>query len=190
MRESQLDQLKSLPQRAEDTWQGGLFPMPIEAMPESLRPLVPMWISVRSEFVHAGSLLMPDDGNLGAVVDALLDLPNHIDGRGHRPGRIEVNDSALAEHLDGLLADAGIEVRLVDRLEAVEQALDSMVEFMQRDGGPLSGPPVPGPLDGKGVSVEQLRSFAEAAADFYRAAPWQYVTDVDLIRIEKPKPPQ
>ena len=129
--------------------------MPIEAMPESLRPLVPMWISVRSEFVHAGMPLMPGDGNLGAVVDALLDLPSHIDGGGHRPGRIEVNDSALAEHLSGLLADMDIEVRLVDRLEAIDRALDSMVEFMHREGGPLSGPPVPGPLEGKGVSVEQ-----------------------------------
>src|SRR5207245_3399710 len=38
------------------------------------------------------------------------------------------------------------------------------------------------------VAPQRLRSFAEAAADFYRAAPWQHLIDEDLIRVESPAP--
>ena len=50
--------------------------------------------------------------------------------------------------------------------------------------------PHPIPLEGPGVTLDRMRAFAEAGAAFYRAAPWQYLTDMDLIEIEKPDAPQ
>jgi tetratricopeptide (TPR) repeat protein len=44
-------------------------------------------------------------------------------------------------------------------------------------------------LAGTDITLERVRRFAEAAAAFYRAAPWQYLTDEDLIRIDQPKGP-
>ena len=39
-------------------------------------------------------------------------------------------------------------------------------------------------------SVLQIRAFAEAAAAFYRARPWQHLDDTDLLQIQTPKPPK
>jgi len=73
---------------------------------------------------------------------------------------------------------------LVDHLEAVERVLDTMQRTLSRRSD------FPGPLEGQGVTVEQMRRFAEAAAAFYRAAPWQYLTDADLVHVEKPTCPE
>ena len=44
-------------------------------------------------------------------------------------------------------------------------------------------------LSAKGVTVDQLRSFADAAADFFRARLWLHLCDDDLIRIHTPQAP-
>ena len=48
----------------------------------------------------------------------------------------------------------------------------------------------PSLLDSRGVSIERVRAFADAAAEFYRAAPWRHLSDSDLIEVESPKPPR
>jgi len=45
-------------------------------------------------------------------------------------------------------------------------------------------------LDSWGMTIGRVRAFAEAAAEFYRAAPWRYLSDADLIEVELPKPPR
>ncbi|MBI1902529.1 MAG: tetratricopeptide repeat protein, partial [Planctomycetia bacterium] len=75
-------------------------------------------------------------------------------------------------------------VRVVERLDAVELVL---ADLAVRLGGPTH---VPGALEGEGVTIERMRRFAEAAAAFYRAAPWQHLTDVDLLCIEEPGGPR
>ncbi len=52
---------------------------------------------------------------------------------------IEVNDSALAEHLSGMLSEAGIKVVHREKLPAVDRCLADMAEYMTGE------PPVPGP---------------------------------------------
>jgi tetratricopeptide (TPR) repeat protein len=41
-----------------------------------------------------------------------------------------------------------------------------------------------------GCTEQQIREFADAAAAFYRAKLWNYLDDIDLIKIETPKPPR
>lgn len=41
-----------------------------------------------------------------------------------------------------------------------------------------------------GCSDEQIREFAAAASEFYQAKLWETLDDVDLIKIETPKPPR
>lgn len=119
------------------------------------------------------------------ALDALLNFACESEFGGYRPGHIEVDDPALAEYLNGLLAEAAIEVRLVDRLDAVQRVLESMMAAQERTGSR-----VPGALDGKGVTVQRLQRYAEAAAAFHRAAPWHHLTDNDLVRIEEPQGPR
>jgi len=187
MIEQQIEQLKSLPKRPKETWQGGLARMPgwiTGEGPKPYRPFLPIWIAVRDDKVHSANLLRPEECTPAAAVESLLEFALEDKFGGYRPGRLEVADSALAEHLTSLLAETDIEVRLVERLDAVNQVLDEMARFQADKEIDL-----PGPLDGEGVSIERMRRFADAAAAFYRAAPWQYVTDADLIRVEEPQCP-
>lgn len=46
--------------------------------------------------------------------------------------------------------------------------------------------PLPGPLSGKGVTIEQVASYAEAAVLFMAAEPWRHLEDDDPIRVESP----
>jgi len=102
---------------------------------------------------------------------------------GYRPGKLEVNDSALAEHVSGLLADADIGVEYRPKLLAVDRFLAEAARDM------LGEPVPPGALQGKGVTVERMRGFAEAAKSFYQAEPWTELGTVDLIEVEVPPPP-
>ena len=186
--ETPIEHLKTLPKHSEETWQGGLIRMPgwiTGEGPVSYRAYIPMWVAVRADKVHGGQLLRPEERDLTAAVEALLAFASEDEFGGYRPGRVEVTDPALAEHLAKLLTDADIEVNLVEHMEAVERVIDAMAGF-----GEGERKHVPGPLEGEGVTVERMRRFAEAAAAFYRKAPWQYLTDTDLICTEQPEPPQ
>jgi len=188
MMNQSIERLNSLPRRAEETWQGGLIRLPARVREEGrqpYRPYLALWVAVRADLVHGGALLKPEERNLAAAVEALLAFACEDEFGGYRPGRVEVDDAELAEHLGELLAAADIEVRLVERLEAVQRVLDSMEAFREEEG-----PSIPSPLDGRGVTVERMRAFAEAAAAFYRATPWQHLTDSDVIRVEKPSSPK
>jgi tetratricopeptide (TPR) repeat protein len=180
-------QFKSLPQRREETWQGGLVPMPGLVKQEqggAYQPYFPLWVAVKDHKIHPGNLLPPNQRHLSAAVDALLTFALESDAGGYRPRRIEVADSALAEHLSGVLAACGVEVREVEQLDQLKHALNELEKFLAR-----RAPPSPGPLDAPGVNETLLREFAEAAAAFYEAKPWRYLSDIDLIQIENPRPP-
>jgi len=186
MNRPEIEQMKALPRRPGEVWQGGLLRMPTwitEEGPKPYRPYIPLWVAVRADKVHGGDLLHPEERDPAAAVAALLDFAFDSDDGGYRPDRVEVADTELAEHLS-FLGEAGIEVRVVERLDAVERVLDAMIGFAES-----GGPPLPGPLDAAGVTVGRMRRFAQAAAAFYRAAPWQYLTDEDLLVVERPKAP-
>jgi len=187
MNEIPIAQLKALPQRRGEVWQGGLIRVPVWITgegPEPYRPVLPIWVASRTDKVHAGEMLRPDEADPAAAVAALIEFALHSEYGGYRPGRVEVNDAELAERLDAL-GEVGVKVSVVDRLDAVERVLDAMADFGEDDR-----PQVPGPLDAEGVTVQRMRRFAEAAAAFFRAAPWRYLTDVDLVEIEKPEAPE
>lgn len=101
---------------------------------------------------------------------------------GYVPGVIQVRDPELAALIRPRLAPHGIRVDVVESLEAV----DELVEAFKQDMMP---PPAPGWLDAPGMTVERLSAYAQAAAMMFKAAPWQYLANEDLIQIESPAAP-
>ena len=99
---------------------------------------------------------------------------------GAKPRAVHVRDADLADALRDALAGSEVIVEVVDELEALQDFLSEAAANVSRD-------PVPGALTVPGVTVDRLRSFAEAAKAFFEAAPWRHLGDGDLIRIEKPK---
>lgn len=178
----------ALPIRSNETWQGGLVPLRAWVRGEGsepYRPLMSLWVAKQASRIHCGEVVRPDLANLSLAVASFFELALDSEFGGYRPGCVEVADGSLAEHLSGLLAETGVDVRQVDHLEVVERVLDDMEAAM--NGG---HPSVPGLLDGVGVREDDLREFAAAAAAYYLAKPWRYLSDIDLIRVDAPRMPK
>jgi tetratricopeptide (TPR) repeat protein len=101
---------------------------------------------------------------------------------GVRPGTIATTDPTYGLRLRRELGGAvsGTEILVVPHLPPLAAILDELAV----DAGSAMRA---GPLAGEGMTVERLRSFAEAARDFYRSAPWNHLDGDDLIQIESPK---
>jgi len=155
-----------------------------EAGDKPYRPWAPFWISVQRDIVGQVEPHPPHEKNYAKALTALVRFACDRERAGYRPGRLEVNDSALAEHLSGMLAEAGIKVVSRDKLPALDRCLADMAEYM------TGRAPLPGPLEGAGITVERMRRFAEAAKAFFQAAPWEDLSDQDLIEIESPHAPE
>ncbi|MBN1796578.1 MAG: hypothetical protein JW804_07890 [Sedimentisphaerales bacterium] len=179
----QIERLKRLPQHPKETWQGGLIKLPLWVENEDEKPYRPWvggWISLKTRLIHTTDPCPPQEKSFEMALNSLVNFACDEKLAGYRPAKIEVRDSALAEHLSGLLAEAGIKVEHRNKLFT----LDEVIKQMGDDIG--GGRDIPGCLDAKGITVELMRSFADAAAEFYNAAPWEYLLSEDLIEVESP----
>ena len=182
-----IERLRRLPKQPM-TCQGGLFPWPQLVRGEGrppFRPHFPLWADLKSGAIHTDAMLAPEEDSLRATLETLGGFVEKLMGNRACPQRLEVCDSDLAEYLRQHLGATGIEVQLVDQLPMLEAAVAEMSDMLdaQADGPPSL-------LDSRGMTIERVRAFADAAAAFYRAAPWRYLSDTDLIQIESPKPPR
>jgi tetratricopeptide (TPR) repeat protein len=130
-------------------------------------------------------MLDPDEDSLRATLETLGGFVEKLMDNSACPQRLQVCDPELAQYLRQQLESTGIEVELVDELPMLEAAVEQMADMIdaQADGPPSL-------LDSRGMTIERVRAFADAAAAFYGAAPWRYLSDTDLIQVESPKPPR
>ena len=175
------DSLKKLSIRRGVTWQGGLRRLPLWVTPEGVKPFRPraaVWVSSFGK-VHLGDAVEPVDTSANLVMDAFVEFARHERWGGYLPARVEVTDPVEAALLAPPLAELGIPVEVTPKLQHVEEALGHLANEAATN-------PAPGILDAPEMSLERVRSFAEAARLFYEAAPWRHLTDEDLLRIEAP----
>jgi tetratricopeptide (TPR) repeat protein len=178
-----LERLKRLPQ-TDDVWQLALLPMPkwvAEKGRAPYRPLVPLCRSTLLPRLGTGDLLVPGEPIARQAFDAIACLAKLRDVQ-YRPSRVEVRDLALVESLRQELAGLGIELALVERLDFIDEVAADMAKDL------ADGEGMPGLYAGPDLDVERLRAFAQAASDFHRAAPWNQLTDEDLLRVDSPVP--
>jgi tetratricopeptide (TPR) repeat protein len=177
-----IERFKRLPRRSSDVWQGGVVRARtlVERPDGSVRrPWAAVWVSLATSRMNIK--LAEDDGaatDPSLALEVLLDLGLKFTQT--RPAGLEVADDTLGAELAEALADPELTVRVRADLPAV----DHVVREMERAMGET--PPLPEALDSPGVTVERMRAFAEAARDFYQAAPWQHLSDEDLIHVEAP----
>lgn len=182
-----IDRLRALPVSADRTWQGGLFQIETTRAPNSGdSPIVrmPVWVCADDDAVTSGHAI---EGGAAAAEEAMVDgLITHAlgeNGCGYLPGRVEVRDESVAVRLRDRLE--GLPVSVVcrpdlEQLDALHATLDELIARANT---------LPALARGKGVTIEHVRSFAEAAVLFFRAAPWRELDNFDLLRIESPAPP-
>jgi tetratricopeptide (TPR) repeat protein len=176
-----LERFRRLPRRSNDVWQGGVVRARtwIEEPDGSVRrPWAAVWVSLSTGMMNVQ--LAEDEGadHPGLALQVLADLG--LKFTLSRPAGLEVADGALGTQLAEALADPQLQVSVRRDLPAVDRVHREMSESMS------DAPALPEALDAPGVTVERMRAFAEAARAFYEAAPWEHLSDEDLIHVEAP----
>lgn len=180
-----VERFKRLPRVSTETWQGGLVRLPtwVNEGPEGkpLRPWAGMWVSRMTGLVHLKLPTEPCEPDWSLALETLLEFGTKSNLAGCRPACLEVREEVLGARIREALGDDDLTVRVTPDLPAVRALLDEL----RRDRA--EGPHPPAALDVPGVTVERLRAFAGAAKQFYKAAPWRYLSDEDLIAVEAPQ---
>lgn len=185
----QAERLKRLLQRPGETWQGGITRLPLwvradeEGLPDPVRSWAAGWVSLQTRAVFLSEGYTEPAGQSEALLDALVDLAYDKKLAGYRPGKVQVCEPVWAEFLRSQLQGSEITVELIPKSFILERSLTDAAE--------ASRPyyPMPcGPMDTEGVTVEMMRAYAAAAAEFYRAHPWELLANDDLIVLESPVP--
>jgi AhpD family alkylhydroperoxidase len=89
-------------------------------------------------------------------------------------------DARGAELFREQLAETRVRVTVNEELRYVIAAARASVDTIE-------GTSQPALLEAKGMSMEHVRAFADAAAMFYDAAPWERIRNDELIRIDQPR---
>ena len=142
------------------------------------RPWAAVWVSLGTGMMNVALSDRADGADADLALRVLADLG--LKFVRSRPGALEVADTTLGAQLAEALADPELAVSQRADLPAVDETLRTM------EAGTSDSPPLPEALEAPGVTVERMRLFAEAAREFYRAAPWQHLSDEDLIHVEAP----
>ena len=191
MTEFELAQLRRLPQRADDTWEGGWCRLPFRARiagRSGAHFRLALWGSLETGEINRAPDPCPvEEATPERLFTAMVRFAIDKEAAGYRPGVVQVCDAALAEAWRGPLAGLGMEVELVpgqpEDLPALAPLLNAMRRDFGRDDGDLALASAPG------VTIERLRSFADAAREFYQARPWERLDgDQDPICVVAPEP--
>ncbi len=106
--------------------------------------------------------------------------PTPGSGRKRRPSVIHLDDAGLAEALAPELEKVGVACKFRRTLREVEQALEAMGQFLGDEET------IPGLLETRGVTPFMVKGVFEAAAFFYREAPWRWIDDANPIEMRYP----
>jgi hypothetical protein len=104
-------------------------------------------------------------------------MQNPAAGQPHRPTELQVRADGRWEALRPHLDQIGVGLVVSDDLGQMEAVFRDL-------GERLGGRPAPGLLDMPGVTPAQVASFYEAAAVFFRQAPWKQVGYEAAMKVE------
>jgi len=172
------EELRHLPQ-AFDVWQADfrLTPNWITIGGEPARPWVVLITSRGDDLVltHEIAWEQPSSDLLWDVLAKAMRQP--AAGKPHRPTELQVRPderwNGLKPHLDAI----GITVETTEELDQLDIVFRDMARHVYGDVSP-------GLLDMPGIKPEQAAEFYQAAAGFYRRAPWRKLGDETAIKVE------
>ena len=104
-------------------------------------------------------------------------------GKECRPRRIALDDATLVEPLQALLKQAGLDTEVLPA-KFPNEFYEIVRELEDHLRGDEEG--IPAMLATPGVTVELLQSVFEAAAEFYRSAPWIRLSNDQVIAVRYP----
>jgi hypothetical protein len=164
------DKLASLPQYDNETWETDIQQAAqyIEIEEDRLRPWLLAILETGGETIVAIDM-SPDEPSADWLVKGVRKaLRSPMVGEPHRPGKIHVASRQQRELLAPYLKKLGIKCAARANLRRVHRVINDAGEFL---GGSLSQR---GALvNAKDVTLPQMGSLFEAAAQYWRARPWR-----------------
>ncbi len=172
------ESLRGLPIE-DDAWQADFrqFPRRIEVDGRRIRPWMILIASRTRDLVLAHGLTdeEPTPADLWDALARAMARP--AVGEPHRPAVLAVRPGPAWDALEGDLGSIGVASERSEVLDQVDFLFDDLSKH-------LAGSGPPGLLDMPGVTPERVGVFYEAAASFYRRAPWRKLGYESIIRIE------
>jgi tetratricopeptide (TPR) repeat protein len=169
--------LRELPQ-VFDVWQADCRQAPIWVGGEGdmVRPWLMLVLSQSDELILGHAIIeeRPGTEQLWDVLAGAMEQPEA--GEAHRPTQVQLRPGPSAEALRSHLEEIGVECVTTGQLDELDAAFEGL-------GRQLAGDAPPGLLDVEGVTVAQAAAVFEAAAEFYRQAPWRDLGYEATIRV-------
>lgn len=169
---------KKLPQEY-DVWQADFRQMPnwIKVAGTPVRPWI-ILVTSRSNDLVLAHQIQEETPTAAMLWDVLLKSMQYpAAGEPHRPTELQVRADECWVSLRSHLDEIGVGLTVAEELDQMEVVFTEMCDQ-------VCDRPEPGLLDMPGVTPAQVGSFYEAAADFFRHAPWKKVGYEAAIRIE------
>lgn len=160
-----------------EAWQCDSRPLPSWAMVggEPLRPWATLVTTAGGQIL--GHHVSDEAPTPAQVWDALADaMRKPLAGRPRRPATLRIRPGAGWENLRPHLEEVGVAVEAAAELGAFDAAFALLAEHVGGDGRP-------GLLETPGVTPDRVRGLYDAAAEFFRQAPWKRVGYEGAIRV-------
>jgi tetratricopeptide (TPR) repeat protein len=147
---------------------------------EPVRPFLMIAINRSTEIIQGSSLVEKSD-NQGArkvLFSAMTHPPKELGAKPQRPARVIFEDRNLLQALAPALKKIGVQATCYphnDLLEALLKDLEANLNDNQPD--------IPGLLSGNKITPQVVGGLFNAAAKFYRAAPWIQLSDDDFLAV-------
>ena len=179
------------PDATGKTWLKGRLPQNDAVWQANFRQL-PTWTKTDGENVRPWMILATEpatdlilshevadqEPSPAALWDVLAQAMRHpAMGKPHRPAELQVRPNDRWEYLRPHFDEIGVRLTSADAVDHVDGVLEEL-------GEQLAGEKEPGLLDAPEMTPRQVAGFYEAAAEFFRQAPWKKVGYHNAIRIE------
>ncbi len=177
----ELGDVAQLPQYVEEVWQADVRRLQMWISggdDEPARPWIALVANRADGTILANQLTMEEPDENWFWRNLQLAMCNPAVGEARRPGTIELGTHADFRFVTARLQEVGVQADVVAQLDLIDAIASDLTEHLD------SGPRLPATLQSPGMTAEKLSSFYEAAAEYYRRAPWRNVPGDFPIRIE------
>lgn len=121
----------------------------------------------------------PDVNQIMEIIYKVMNNPpEEVSKEAYRPERVVVDDQIFSMNLVSSLEDLGIHVQKKSPPPNVAKIIAEIEDMLG-----WHEPSPPGLLSVEGVTIDMIGDLFNAAADFYLASPWDFLKDIQPIKI-------